>query len=97
LNLTQQIEGVDMVANGGARRVEIVVPRGQELLPILDEIDGQAVVRYFAPDEDADAMNGEVSIAEALATLGSWGNLDWEETVEELDRIRRQSKPTPQF
>jgi hypothetical protein len=84
-----------MVTREAARREEIVVPEGQELIAIPDEIDGQPVVRYFRSDEEADAAFGEESIDEALAQIGSWGHLDWEETIEVLERIRQESKPTP--
>ena len=31
----------------------------------------------------------------ALAVIGAWSDLDWEETAAELDRIRHESTPTP--
>ena len=31
----------------------------------------------------------------ALNVIGAWSDMDWEETVEALDRIRHESKPTP--
>lgn len=73
------------------RREGIIVPEGEELIAIPDEIDGQPIVRYFTSDEEADAAFGEESIEEALALIGSWGDLDWEETIEAFERIRRKS------
>ena len=31
----------------------------------------------------------------ALAAIGSWSDLDWEEMEAALDRIRHESRPTP--
>ena len=31
----------------------------------------------------------------ALSAIGAWANMDWEETLAELDRIRHESKPSP--
>ncbi len=84
-----------MVTREAAQREQIVVPEGQELIAIPDEIDGQPVIRCFRSDEEADAFFGEESVEEALAQIGSWGHLDWGETIEALDRIRQESKPTP--
>jgi hypothetical protein len=77
------------------RRREVVVPANHELIAIPDEINGQEFVRYFFSDEEADTAFGQEGIEEALAALGSWSDLDWDEAVETLERIRRESKPTP--
>jgi hypothetical protein len=77
------------------RREGMIVPARQELIAIPDEIDGQEVVRYFFSDEEADVAFGQEGIEEALAALRSWSDLDWDEAVETLERIRRESKPTP--
>jgi hypothetical protein len=31
----------------------------------------------------------------AFSAFGAWSDMDWEETLEALDRIRHESKPTP--
>ena len=85
-----------MATRPAQRQREIVVPADQDhLIGIPDEIDGQAVIRYFLTDEDADAAFGSENIEEVLALAGAWSDLDWDEAVEELDRIRRESKPAP--
>ena len=78
----------------GERR-ELVVRAGEPLIGIPDEIDGEEVTRYFASDEDADAAMSEDSLHDALSLAGGWSHLDWEETLGELERIRRESTPTP--
>lgn len=78
----------------GERR-ELVVRAGEPLIGIPDEIDGADVTRYVASDEDADAAMSEDSLRDALSLAGAWSHLDWEETLGELERIRRESTPTP--
>jgi hypothetical protein len=46
-----------------------------------------------SPPSLADAANH--ALARALAAIGSWSDLDWDETAEALDRIRHESTPTP--
>jgi hypothetical protein len=53
-------------------------------------------VRYFAGDGDAaPAPGADATLAAALAVIGAWSDLDWEEFSGELDRIRHASPPTP--
>ena len=35
------------------------------------------------------------AIKDTLALAGSWRALDWDDMMQELDRIRHESKPTP--
>ena len=68
---------------------------GQPLIGLVWEEDGQQIVRYFADEAAADAAVADHALARALAAIGSWDDLDWDETVEALDRIRHESPPTP--
>jgi hypothetical protein len=34
-------------------------------------------------------------VKEALDLAGAWSDLDWDDTIAALDRIRHESKPTP--
>jgi hypothetical protein len=77
------------------RRGGIVVPARHRLVAVPDEIDGQVVDRSFFSDVEADAAFEPDSTEDALSLAGAWSHLDWEETVEALDRIRHESKPTP--
>ncbi len=53
-------------------------------------------MRYFAPDSDAgQGASSEETLQAALAVIGAWSDLDWEEFSSELDRIRRESQPMP--
>jgi hypothetical protein len=65
------------------------------LIGLVLEEDGRQVVHYFADEAEADAAVAEHALERAMAAIGSWRDLDWNETVEELDRIRHESEPTP--
>ena len=84
-----------MATRRAVRRQELVVPIDQPLYAVPDEVDGQEVVRYFASEEEADDALTPSSVEDALSLAGAWSDLDWDEMVEALDRIRHESRPTP--
>jgi hypothetical protein len=57
--------------------------------------DGREVVCYYADEAAAEAALSKRAGAEARALAGAWADLDWDEMVEALDRIRDESEPTP--
>jgi hypothetical protein len=61
------------------------------LIGIITEEKGKEVVQYFTEEEQADRVSGGVE--EALGLAGAWSDLD--ETLDSLDRLRHDSKPTP--
>jgi hypothetical protein len=65
------------------------------LIGIIVEENGQEVVRYFTEERAADAAVSGNATQKALEVIGAWSDLDWDETVAALDRIRHESKPTP--
>lgn len=65
------------------------------LIGVPEEIDGERFVRYFTSEEDADAARGKDSKQAALDAIGAWSDLDLDEMLDELDRIRHDSTPTP--
>jgi hypothetical protein len=71
------------------------VPSNQPLISVPFEEKGQAMVRYFPSEEAADAALSESTTQNALNVIGAWSDLDWDEMIESLDRIRHESKPTP--
>lgn len=73
--------------------VSTVYP-GQPLIDIVLVEDGQEVTHYFVDEADADAAVAAQTVADAPALAGVWSDLDWDELVEELDRIRHNSIPT---
>ncbi len=72
-----------------------VVQNNQPLIGIPFEENGQEVVRYFTQEEEADRASSGFGVDEAISLAGVWSDLDWDEMVEALDRIRHESKPTP--
>lgn len=73
----------------------LLVHGDQPLIGILLPENGQDVTIYFAEEADADAALSRRVIQAALDTAGAFSDPDWEETLEALDRIRHESRPTP--
>ena len=73
----------------------LLVQGNQPLIGIPFEEKGQEVVRYFTDENAADAAVPQRTTQAALSVIGTWSDMDWEEMVEALDRIRHESKPTP--
>jgi hypothetical protein len=70
----------------------------QPLIAIIRRQDGEEFVDYFTSETAADAALGEMDeerIQRILNLAGTWSDLDWETALEELDRIRHESKPSP--
>lgn len=67
----------------------------QPLIGLVLEEDGQQIVRYFAEEAAADAAMADQALERALAAIGIWSDLDWNETAEALDQFRHESTPTP--
>lgn len=61
-------------------------------IPVVE--DGEEVTYYFVDEEAAEEFMSRRGF-DARSLAGAWSDLDWEETVEALDRIRHESKPTP--
>jgi hypothetical protein len=70
------------------------VRRDQPLIAIPLIEDGEEVTYYFVDEQTADEFMVQRG-TDARSLAGAWSDLDWEETIEALDRIRHESKPTP--
>ena len=46
-------------------------------------------------DTESKQQTNRQAIEETLALAGSWKDLDFDDMIEQLDRIRHESKPTP--
>jgi hypothetical protein len=73
----------------------LLVQDNEPLIGIPFEEKGQEGVRYFTDEKAADAAVSHSTTQAALSVIGAWSDLDWEEMVEALDRMRHESKPTP--
>jgi hypothetical protein len=73
------------------RGLAIAARADQPLIAIPVERNGQEHVYYFVDDAAASAED----IRAALAAIGSAADVDAAEMLDELERIRRASAPTP--
>jgi hypothetical protein len=73
----------------------LAVRPDQPLIGIVLIEDGHEVARYFTDEAEADAAVATLTAADARDLAGAWSDLDWEETLRELERIRHESVPTP--
>lgn len=73
----------------------LTVTPDRPLIGIFDVENGVEVVRYFAVADERDPAAVVQSIEEARSLAGAWADLDWQEALDELDRIRHDSPPTP--
>lgn len=84
-----------MVEQAVDQRGGLAVRLDQPLIGIILQEDDERVVRYFADEAAADAAIPERATQQALSAIGSWSDLDFDETLDALDRIRHESTPTP--
>ncbi len=84
-----------MAGRRNHRMSSLLVRDDQPLIGVMTEERGRAVVRYFTEGKAADATISKSSTQAALKVIGAWRDLDWEEMVSTLDRIRHESQPTP--
>jgi len=78
----------------------IFTTRGkQPLIAIPVKENGEEVVYYFNSEKDADKMfpKDKDSLRETLDLAGAWSDLDFDEMLDELDRMRHETKPTSLF
>jgi hypothetical protein len=73
----------------------VVADDDQPLIAVPLDEDGHRRVAYYTSDAAADAAVPDAAVRRALDLAGAWADLDWEEALAELDRIRHQSPPTP--
>ena len=76
-------------------QAHLVAPDDRPLIGVVEREGDRDVVRYFTDEEEASAATPPASVQRALRLLGAWSDLDWDEAVAELDRIRHGNPPTP--
>jgi len=88
--------GGDVVGNDAANPPGgLVVRRGQALIAIPDEENGEEITRYFAGREAAEAWASEQRLQRTLASIGAWSDLDWEAAIEWFEQRKNEVPPTP--
>jgi len=76
----------------------LVARPGEPLIVIPIEVDGEEVEWVFTSEEEADAAlagRAERDVQEALGLAGAWSDLDFDDMMDELDRIRHANPPSP--
>ena len=71
---------------------------GQAESPLIGvpvEQQGHEHVVYFVAEDDADQALQQRADRPAIKLAGVWRDLDAEDMLRELDRLRREAKPTP--
>lgn len=61
----------------------------------IDGPNGEAMTLYTSDEHPFDEATERADIERALALIGAWSDLDWDEAEEELYHIRHDSVPTP--
>ncbi len=72
----------------------LVVADDQPLLGVTDTRNGRRDVHYFT-ERGAERAERDAVTQRALAAIGSWRDLDWDDVQEALHLIRHRSPPTP--
>ncbi len=71
------------------------VGRDKPLIGIPVRTKGREMIHYFTDDQEAEDAAPPASVQRALGLLGAWRDIDSEDALDELDRIRHESRPTP--
>jgi hypothetical protein len=67
----------------------------ESLISMPVENNGQEGVRRFGDEDQANAPQGQTAMQEAIKLAGVWGDLDADDMLSSLDRLRHESKSTP--
>ena len=86
-----------MSASANERARELLVERDETVIAEPVTVNGREMVRYSVITRGDVLPSGVIrgSVEDVLSLAGAWSDLDWDETVEALDRIRHESRPTP--
>lgn len=73
----------------------LLVSPDSPLIGIFLKEDDQEVARYFADESAVDRALSDEDLETSLKAIGRWSDLEWDEMVDELERIRHENSPTP--
>jgi hypothetical protein len=76
-------------------RPELIVGARQMLFGVPRDENGHESIHYFVEAVDAAPDVDDDGVRQALSVIGAWRDLDWDAALDELDRIRHESRPTP--
>ena len=72
----------------------MIVREDQPLIGVFVREGNKELVRYFSDEAEADAALGPQVGQHALRAAGSWIGIDYDDAATELERIRRESRPS---
>jgi hypothetical protein len=72
-----------------------LVERDLPLIGVVVEYGDREVIAYSTDEESEETVVSRASVDEALRLLGAWKDIDTDDALDQLDRIRRASQPTP--
>jgi hypothetical protein len=73
----------------------MTVRDGDPLIGLLLRENGHEVTRYFTSEAAADAATTPDDDRAALAVIGAFNDLDVDDMMDDLARMRHERKPTP--
>ena len=77
------------------RDIGLVAHIHQPLIAVPVENNGEEAVCYFVDEAQADAALGQSATMDAIKLAGVWSDLDGDNMLAALERIRHESKATP--
>jgi hypothetical protein len=80
------------MAGHSKRPSHLIASPHRPLVSLFADTGDRAAVEYFTEDPAVAQQN---HTRDAISLIGAWSHLDWESAIEELDRIRHESTPTP--
>lgn len=100
LERTRRARAVSRVHETAPVRIDrqsLVADLDEPLIALVVEENGREVTRYFADEAEFRAFVTAEQRQAALNAIGSFSDLDWDEMISELERIRHENDPTPIF
>jgi hypothetical protein len=83
-----------MASNGNRVATELIVRKGQRIVQVPDEENGEPITRVFVVDKNQPRRHvHDETLRSATSTIEPMTDLEWEEAEAELDRIRREGQP----
>ncbi len=78
------------------RAQSFIAQLNEPLIAVHIEINGHEEIRYFVDEQAADeALKQTTKAQQAIKLAGAWSDLDADEVLDSLDRIRHECTPTP--
>jgi hypothetical protein len=73
----------------------LTAPCDRPLMGVIVQEGDEELVCYFTDEQDTDQAARQSRIQKALSLAGAWADLDWVDALDDLERIRHESRPAP--